>query len=92
MDSLWPRSQKKFADLRDFLATLSASGELRQIDVPVSAKLELTEVSRRVLGHGLWKCSEMMSICWLPNLSHSGPTISRTRIVTITAAMLMLAS
>ncbi len=52
MDSLWPRSQKKFADLRDFLAALSASGELRQIDVPVSAKLEVTEVSRRVLAAG----------------------------------------
>jgi 4-hydroxy-3-polyprenylbenzoate decarboxylase len=52
VDSLWPRSQKKFADLRDFLAALEAAGDLKRIDATVSPHLEITEVSRRALAAG----------------------------------------
>jgi 4-hydroxy-3-polyprenylbenzoate decarboxylase len=52
MDSLWPKPQHKFNDLRDFLAHLSQRGDLKVIETPVSPNLELTEVSRRVLERG----------------------------------------
>ncbi len=37
-----------YADLRDFLARLEAEGELVRISVPVSAHLEITEITDRV--------------------------------------------
>jgi 4-hydroxy-3-polyprenylbenzoate decarboxylase len=42
----------KYADLRDFLASLEKMGQLRKIDVEVSPRLEITEISRRVLAAG----------------------------------------
>jgi 4-hydroxy-3-polyprenylbenzoate decarboxylase len=39
----------KYADLRDFLAQLEARGELKRIRVPVSPRLEMTEIADRVL-------------------------------------------
>jgi 4-hydroxy-3-polyprenylbenzoate decarboxylase len=43
----------KYQDLREFLAQLEARGELKRIAAPVSPKLEMTEVSDRVLrGNG----------------------------------------
>jgi 4-hydroxy-3-polyprenylbenzoate decarboxylase len=52
MDSLWPKPQHRLKDLRDFVALLETRGELKRIRAGVSAKLELTEVSRRVLADG----------------------------------------
>jgi 4-hydroxy-3-polyprenylbenzoate decarboxylase len=52
MDSLWPKPQHRIGDLRDFLALLEARGELKRIRTSVSASLELTEISRRVLAEG----------------------------------------
>jgi 4-hydroxy-3-polyprenylbenzoate decarboxylase len=49
MDSLWPKPQNRFADLRTFLDFLRERGDLKQLDVPLSPNLELTEVARRVL-------------------------------------------
>ena len=49
MDSPWPKPAVKFEDLREFLDALEADGELKQIDVPVSPSLELTEICRRTL-------------------------------------------
>ncbi|HUF74372.1 MAG TPA: 4-hydroxy-3-polyprenylbenzoate decarboxylase [Gammaproteobacteria bacterium] len=49
MDSLWPKPQHRIGDLRDFLALLQTRGELKRIRTGVSARLELTEISRRVL-------------------------------------------
>ncbi|MGE0876823.1 MAG: 4-hydroxy-3-polyprenylbenzoate decarboxylase [Burkholderiales bacterium] len=42
----------QYADLRDFIARLEALGELRRIRVPVSPRLEMTEVCDRVLKAG----------------------------------------
>jgi len=42
----------KYADLREFLAQLERRGELKRIAVPVSPKLEMTEISDRVLRAG----------------------------------------
>ena len=42
----------KYRDLRDFLTQLEARGELRRIGVPVSPKLEMTEICDRVLRRG----------------------------------------
>ncbi len=39
----------QYSDLRDFLAALDRLGQLRRIDAPVSPRLEITELSRRVL-------------------------------------------
>ncbi|MGZ5217669.1 MAG: UbiD family decarboxylase domain-containing protein, partial [Caldimonas sp.] len=39
----------KYRDLRDFIATLEAAGELRRVPEPVSARLEMTAVSDFVL-------------------------------------------
>lgn len=49
MESPWIKPAAKFADLREFLQTLEADGDLAKIDRPVSPALELTEISRRVL-------------------------------------------
>lgn len=42
----------KYADLREFLAKLSAAGDLREIADPVSVRLEMTAVSDSVLRAG----------------------------------------
>jgi 4-hydroxy-3-polyprenylbenzoate decarboxylase len=42
----------KYGDLREFMAQLEARGELKRIGVPVSPKLEMTEISDRVLRAG----------------------------------------
>lgn len=39
----------KYRDLRDFLAQLERMGELKRIAAPVSTRLEMTEISDRVL-------------------------------------------
>lgn len=39
----------RYRDLRDFLNQLQASGKLKRIEVPVSTRLEMTEISDRVL-------------------------------------------
>ena len=39
----------KYKDLRDFIAQLARSGDLRRITQPVSTALEMTEISDRVL-------------------------------------------
>jgi 4-hydroxy-3-polyprenylbenzoate decarboxylase len=49
VDSIWLKPHRVFQDLRAFLAHLESRGELKSIDVPVSPKLEITEISRRVL-------------------------------------------
>ena len=41
-----------YGDLREFLAQLEQRGELRRIAVPVSPRLEMTEVCDRVLRAG----------------------------------------
>ena len=42
----------QYKDLRDFIDKLEAQGELRRIHVPVSPRLEMTEICRRVLKAG----------------------------------------
>ena len=42
----------KYADLRDFLAQLERAGQLRRIPIPVSPKLEMTEICDRILRRG----------------------------------------
>lgn len=42
----------KYADLRDFLGQLERTGDLKRIAVPVSPKLEMTEICDRVLKSG----------------------------------------
>ena len=49
MDSLWPKPQHRLTDLRDFLSLLETRGDLKRIGTQVDARLELTEISRRVL-------------------------------------------
>ena len=44
-----PGSVVKYRDLRDFLAQLERMGELKRIAAPVSTRLEMTEISDRVL-------------------------------------------
>ena len=44
-----PGSVVKYRDLRDFLAQLERMGELKRIAPPVSTRLEMTEISDRVL-------------------------------------------
>ena len=39
----------KYADLRDFIAKLKKSGELKEVSVPVSPILEMTELCDRTL-------------------------------------------
>ena len=41
-----------YADLREFIAGLEARGELRRVAVPVSPRLEMTEICDRVLRAG----------------------------------------
>jgi 4-hydroxy-3-polyprenylbenzoate decarboxylase len=42
----------KYSDLRDFIAKLKQSGDLVEIDVPVSPHLEMTELCDRTLRAG----------------------------------------
>jgi 4-hydroxy-3-polyprenylbenzoate decarboxylase len=42
----------KYSDLRDFVGQLEARGELRRVRVPVSPKLEMTEICDRTLRAG----------------------------------------
>jgi 4-hydroxy-3-polyprenylbenzoate decarboxylase len=42
----------KYRDLRDFIGQLEAMGELRRIEAPVSARLEMTALADRVLRAG----------------------------------------
>ncbi|HEX7220064.1 MAG TPA: 4-hydroxy-3-polyprenylbenzoate decarboxylase [Burkholderiales bacterium] len=42
----------KYADLREFVAQLESQGELKRIPVPVSPRLEMTEICDRVLRAG----------------------------------------
>ena len=42
----------KYADLREFVAQLEASGDLKRIQAEVSPRLEMTEISDRVLRAG----------------------------------------
>ena len=42
----------KYRDLRDFMGRLEAAGALRRVTEPVSARLEITELSDRVLRAG----------------------------------------
>ena len=42
----------KYQDLREFLAALEARGALKKIAIPVSARLEMTEICDRVLRAG----------------------------------------
>ncbi len=42
----------RYADLREFIARLEAIGELKRIAVPVSPRLEMTEICDRVLRAG----------------------------------------
>jgi 4-hydroxy-3-polyprenylbenzoate decarboxylase len=47
----------KYRDLRDFMAGLEAQGELQRVTAPISARLEMTALSDRVLragGPALW--------------------------------------
>ena len=44
-----PGSVVKYRDLRDFLAQLERMGEIKRIAAPVSTRLEMTEISDRVL-------------------------------------------
>jgi 4-hydroxy-3-polyprenylbenzoate decarboxylase len=43
------RRSVKYADLRDFISKLEASGELRRVRAPVSPVLEMTEICDRTL-------------------------------------------
>lgn len=47
-----PGSVVKYRDLRDFLNQLERQGELKRIAAPVSTRLEMTEISDRVLRAG----------------------------------------
>jgi len=42
----------RYRDLRDFIAQLTKKGDLRRINVPVDTRLEMTEISDRVLRAG----------------------------------------
>jgi 4-hydroxy-3-polyprenylbenzoate decarboxylase len=42
----------KYADLRDFLAQLAGSGQLRRIPIEISPRLEMTEICDRTLRSG----------------------------------------
>lgn len=42
----------RYDDLRDFMAQLERQGELKRISVPVSPRLEMTEICERVLKRG----------------------------------------
>ena len=39
----------RYQDLRDFISQLERRGELKRISVPVSPRLEMTEIADRVL-------------------------------------------
>lgn len=42
----------RYTDLREFIQDLEGRGQLRRIGVPVSPRLEMTEISDRVLRAG----------------------------------------
>ena len=46
-----------YRDLRDFMAQLEATGDLRRVHEPVSPHLEMTALSDRVLRAGRHSCS-----------------------------------
>lgn len=52
MDSLWSHPFDKHGDLREFLELLEQRRALKRIETSVSPKLEMTEISRRVLAEG----------------------------------------
>jgi len=52
VESTWIKPAARFADLRDFLDSLRAASDLATLTTPVSATLELTEISRRTLARG----------------------------------------
>jgi 4-hydroxy-3-polyprenylbenzoate decarboxylase len=62
----------KYADLRDFISQLERLGELKRIAVPVSPRLEMTEICDRVLKQGgpavLFENPEGHSVPVLANL------------------------
>lgn len=68
-------------DLRDFLATLKASGELVEINQPISSVLEITEISQRTLNQGgpalLFTDVDGQSIPVLTNLFGTKARIAR---------------
>ena len=43
---------QRYSDLRDFIGQLEARGDLKRIAQPVSPRLEMTEISDRVLRNG----------------------------------------
>ncbi|MDE2802685.1 MAG: UbiD family decarboxylase, partial [Chloroflexota bacterium] len=43
---------RKFRDLREYIAFLEASGDLRRVSTPVSAHLEITEIADRMVKSG----------------------------------------
>jgi len=47
----------QYGDLRDFLQALDRVGQLARIDLEVSPRLEITEISRRVLARAGRLCS-----------------------------------
>jgi 4-hydroxy-3-polyprenylbenzoate decarboxylase len=49
VDSLWANPLASGASIREFLTQLGERGDLKTINAPVSPKLELTEISSRVL-------------------------------------------
>ena len=49
MDSIWSKPPRVFRDLREFLAYLEKTGELKRIKTPVDPKLEMTEICDRTL-------------------------------------------
>jgi len=49
VESPWIKPAAKYADLREFLDSLRRNGDLATIEAPVDPRLELTEISRRVL-------------------------------------------
>lgn len=49
MESIWVKPHRSFADLRAFVAFLESRGELKTLTRPIDTKLEVTEISRRVL-------------------------------------------
>ncbi len=52
VESSWIKPEAKFTDLRDFLQSLERERDLVTVTEPVSANLELTEISRRTLARG----------------------------------------
>jgi 4-hydroxy-3-polyprenylbenzoate decarboxylase len=71
----------KYADLRDFLASLQENGELRSIDTEVSPRLEITEISRRVLAAaGPALLFRRAGPCGIPVLTNLFGTVRRVSL------------